>query len=58
MRTFIVLALLTGAFLWAGLRTPRDELYQRVLRGALFALGALFGALLLSAMVQALFAIE
>lgn len=58
MRTFLALALLAGAFLWAGLRTPRNELHLRVLRVALFALAGLFGALLLSAMVQALFAIE
>ena len=58
MRTFLVLALLTGAFLYGGLRTPRTELYQRVLRVALFSLAGLFGALLASAMLQALFLAE
>ena len=58
MRTFIALALLAGAFLWGALRTPRTELHLRVLRVALFVLAALFGALLLSAMLQALFVIE
>ncbi len=58
MRTFLALAFLAGAFLWAGLRTPRAELYQRVLRVALFALAAVFAGLLVSAMLQALLALE
>lgn len=58
MRTFIALAVLAGAFLWGGLRTPRTEPYLRVLRVALFALAGLFGALLVSAMLQALFVLE
>lgn len=58
MRTFLVLAVLAGVFLWAGLRTPRNELHLRVLRVALFVLAGLFGALLASAMLQALFAVE
>lgn len=55
MRTFLLLAIVGGAFLWAALRTPRTELHLRVLRAALFALAGVFGALLVSAMLQALF---
>ena len=54
MRTFIGLALLTGAALWAALRTPREPLQMRVLRICLFIAAGIFGALLLSAMIQAL----
>lgn len=58
MRTFLVLALLAGVALWAGWRTPRAELHQRVLRGALFVVAAIFAALLVSAMLQALFGLD
>lgn len=58
MRTFLVLALLAGAAFWAGWRTPSDELHQRVLRGALFLVAAIFAALLVSAMLQALFGLD
>lgn len=58
MRTFLALGILAGVCLWAALRTPRTELHLRVLRAALFAGAGLFGALLLSAMLQALFVAE
>lgn len=58
MRTFLMLALLAGVALWAGWRTPRGELHQRVLRGALFVIAAIFAALLASAIVQALFDLD
>ena len=58
MRTFLALGILAGIFLWGALRTPRTELHLRVLRGALFAGAGVFGALLVSAMLQALFISE
>lgn len=58
MRTFLALGILAGFCLWGALRTPRTELHLRVLRGALFAGAGVFGALLLSAMLQALFLSE
>lgn len=58
MRTFLALGILAGICLWGALRTPRTELHLRVLRGGLFAGAGLFGALLVSAMLQALFLIE
>ncbi|MFW5969440.1 MAG: hypothetical protein ACOCP9_02270 [Halofilum sp. (in: g-proteobacteria)] len=56
MRTFLALGILAGICLWAALRTPRTELYLRILRAALFAGAGIFGALLVSAILQALFA--
>lgn len=58
MRTFLALALLAGVAFWAAWRTPREELHQRVLRGALFIAAAIFAALLVSAMLQALLGLE
>ncbi len=58
MRTFLVLGILAGFCLWGALRTPRSELHLRVLRTALFTGAGLFGALLLSAILQALFVSE
>lgn len=58
MRTFLVLGILAGFCLWGAMRTPRTELHLRVLRTALFAGAGLFGALLLSAMLQAVFVSE
>lgn len=56
--TFIALALAIGAFIYAGLQVPRDSLPMRVLRNALFIGAGLFGALLVSAMLQALLATD
>ncbi len=58
MRTFIALALLTGAAFWAGYRTPKGDVPWRVLRYALFLASGIFGALLASAILQALLALE
>ena len=58
MRTFLALAFLAGVCLWGALRVPRTELHLRVLRVALFIGAGIFGALLLSAMLQALFLSE
>lgn len=58
MRTFLALGILAGFCLWCALRTPRTELHLRVLRTALFAGAGIFGALLVSAMLQALFLSE
>lgn len=58
MRTFIALAFLTGVAFWAGYRTPKDDLPWRVLRYALFLASGIFGALLVSAVLQALLALE
>ncbi|MEF8834153.1 MAG: hypothetical protein V5A42_04765 [Halofilum sp. (in: g-proteobacteria)] len=58
MRTFLALGILAGICLWGALRTPRTELHLRVLRTALFAGSGIFGALLVSAMLQALFLYE
>lgn len=55
MRTFLALAIISGILLWGAFRTPRTEPHLRVLRAALFAGAGLFAALLLSAMLQALF---
>lgn len=54
MRTFLALGILAGICLWGALRTPRTELHLQVLRTALFAGAGVFGALLVSAMLQAL----
>ena len=58
MRTFIALALLAGAAFWAGWRTPREGLPWRTLRVALFITAGIFAALLVSALLQALFGVE
>lgn len=58
MRTFVVLALVAGGLFYAGWLAPRQELHQRVLRVALFIGAGIFGALLVSAILQALFAPE
>lgn len=58
LRTFLALGILAGICLWGALRTPRTELHLRVLRTALFVGAGLFGALLLSAILQALFVSE
>lgn len=58
MRTFIALAILTGAALWAAFETPREGLPWRTLRYALFVIAGIFGALLLSAVLQALLGVE
>lgn len=58
MRTFIALAFLTGAAFWAGYCTPKETLPLRVLRYALFLASGIFGALLVSAILQALLALE
>lgn len=58
MRTFVALAFLAGAAFWAGYRTPKEELPLRVLRYALFVASGIFGALLLSAVLQALLGLD
>ena len=58
MRAFLVLIVVTGLLVWAGLQVPRDRTEMRVLRNALFIAAGIFGALLLSAMLQALFVSE
>ena len=58
MRTFLLLAIMSAAAFWGARRTHGDEPQWRLLRAALYAASALFAALLLSAMVQALLGIE
>ena len=58
MRTFLALAFLTAVCVWGALRVPRTEMHLRVLRTALFIGAGVFGALLVSAMLQALFISE
>lgn len=58
MRTFIALAFLAGAAFWAGWQTPREGLPWRTLRYALFVVAGIFGALLVSAMLQALLGVD
>jgi hypothetical protein len=58
VRTFIALAFLTAAAFWAGWQTPREGLPWRTLRFALFAAAGIFGALLVSAMLQALLGLD
>ncbi len=58
MRTFIALAVLAGIAFWAGWQTPREGLPWRTLRFALFAAAGIFGALLVSAMLQALLGVD
>lgn len=58
MRAFLLLMLATAALTVAGLQVPTDRLEMRVLRWALFIGAGIFGALLLSAMVQALLGLD
>ena len=58
MRTFLLLAIMTGAAFWAARRTKGPELQWRVLRWGLYAISGIFAGLLLSAMLQALLGIE
>ncbi len=58
MRAFLVLIVVTGLLIWAALQVPKDRVEMRVLRNALFIAAGIFGALLLSAMLQALFVSE
>lgn len=58
MRAFLVLAVLIGLLIYAGIRTPRDRLELRVLRAALFIAAGVFGAFLVSAMLQALLGVD
>ena len=58
MRAFFVLIVVIGLLVWGGLKVPTDRMEMRVLRNAMFIAAALFGALLLSAMLQALFLSE
>ncbi len=56
MRTFLALAILTGAALWGALKTPRTPVQLQVLRICLFIAAAFFGVLLVVAMAEALIA--
>lgn len=58
MRTFIALAVMAGVAFWAGWQTPRASLPWRTLRFALFVASGIFGALLVSAMLQALLELD
>ncbi|MEX1082246.1 MAG: hypothetical protein WD382_07095 [Halofilum sp. (in: g-proteobacteria)] len=58
MRTFIALAFLAGVAFWAGYQTPKETLPGRVLRYALFLASGIFGALLVSAVLQALLGLD
>lgn len=58
MRAFLVLMVVIALLIWGGLQVPRDRLEMRVLRTAMFIAAGIFGALLLSAMLQALFLSE
>lgn len=55
MRAFLILMVVIALLVWGGLQVPRDRLEMRVLRAAMFIGAGIFGALLLSAMLQALF---
>lgn len=58
MRTFLVLAIVTGFALWGALRTPQAPLQLLVLRICLFIAAGFFGVLLVVAMLEALIAGE
>lgn len=58
MRTFLILGVVVGVLVWAALQVPRHPLQMQVLRTALFIAAGCFGALLISAMLQALFDAE
>lgn len=58
MRTFLILAVLTGLALWSALRVPPTPLHLLVLRICLFIAAGFFGLVLLVAMGQALIAPE
>jgi hypothetical protein len=56
MRTFFLLTVLAIASLWGARQVRGDEPPMRVLRWALYIAAGLFAGLLLSAMLQVLFA--
>jgi hypothetical protein len=58
MRFFLVITFVIGLLIFAGLRTPKEPTQFRVLRTTLFIAAGVFGALLLSAMLQALFNVD
>ncbi len=58
MRAFLILIVVIALLVWGGLQVPRDRLEMRVLRNAMFIAAGIFGALLVSAMLQALFLSE
>lgn len=58
MRAFLILAVAIAVLTWLGFQVPRDRVELRVLRTALFVAAGAFGALLLSAMVQALVGVD
>jgi|GEM_PF-2206441 len=58
MRFFLVVTFVIGLLIFAGLRTPKEPTQYRVLRTALFIAAGVFGALLISAMLQALFSVD
>lgn len=58
MRTFVALAFVALAAFWAARRTRGGEPQWRLVRAALYITSGIFAALLVSAMLQALLALD